>query len=127
VAITFEPGNALSEADAAALERAIGKGLSAGRATIRSKRVPVSSLGGLNGTRAVFVTSGLRQEQASIAAAASRLSVPTISADLDCVQAGRCVVGIRSTPRVEIIVNRAAARAANIRFGSAFLMLVKEI
>jgi len=37
------------------------------------------------------------------------------------------VVGITSGPKTQITVNRAAARAANIRFGSAFLMLIKEI
>lgn len=126
-AIIFEPGNAASEAEAAAIERAIGNGLVAGRASVRTRRVPVGSLGTLNGYRAAFVTVGLRDEQAAIAAAAARASIVTITSDQACVQAGRCVVGISSDARVQISVSRAAARAANVRFGSAFLMLVKEI
>ena len=126
-AIVFEPGNAVSEADATSIERAIGGGVAAGRASIRTRRVPIGALGTLGNYRAAFVTTGLRDEQAGIAAAAARGSVVTITSDQACVQAGRCVVGISSTPRVQITVSRAAARAANVRFGSAFLMLVKEI
>nr|WP_281396842.1 YfiR/HmsC family protein [Sphingomonas aerophila] len=126
-AIVFQPGNAVSEADATSIERAIGGGVAAGRASIRTRRVPISSLGTLGNYRAAFVTAGLRDEQPGIAAAAARGSVVTITSDQACVQAARCVVGISSTPRVQITVSRAAARAANVRFGSAFLMLVKEI
>ncbi|KQN21919.1 hypothetical protein ASE89_02900 [Sphingomonas sp. Leaf30] len=126
-AIVFEPGNAASEAEAAAIERAIGSGLAAGRSAIRARRVPVGAIGSLAGFRLAFVTTGLRAEHAGIAAAAARSSVLTISSDPACVQTARCVVGITSGPKTQITVNRAAARAANIRFGSAFLMLIKEI
>lgn len=124
-AIIFEPGNAVSEAEAAAIERA--GPLSTGKGTIHFKRVSVGALGGLAGVRVAFVTSGLRDSQAQIAAATARLSILTITSDLSCVQAARCIVGISGAPRVQITVNRAASKAANIQFGSAFLMLVKEI
>lgn len=126
-AILYEPGNPASEAEANAIENSIGSGVSVGRSSLRARRVPVGSLAALSGFRVAFVTAGLRSEQVSIAAAAAKSSVLTISSDAACVQAGRCVVGIASAPKTQIIVNRAAARAANIRFGSAFLMLVKEI
>ncbi len=58
---------------------------------------------------------------------AARASVVTITSDQACVRAARCVVGIGTGERVQITVSRAAARAVNARFGSAFLMLVKEI
>lgn len=126
-AIVVAPGNAASLADAAAIERALGGGANAGRATLRTKRVPVTALDSLTGYRVAFVTAGTREDQGAIAAAAARSSVVTITSDDACVQAARCVVGIGSGARVQITVNRAAARAANARFGSAFLMLVKEI
>lgn len=126
-AILYDPDDAASEAEAASIERAVGSGLTVGRSIIRIRRVPVSAMGALSGYRVAFVTVGLRAEQASIAAAANRSSVLTISSDRICVQSGRCVVGVAASPKVQITVNRAAARAANIRFGSAFLMLIKEI
>jgi len=126
-AILFVPGNEASEAEAEAIERATGSGIAAGRSTIRTRRVPIGSMGALTGYQVAFVTTGLRGEQGDISAAAARSSVLTISSDPICVQSGHCVVGITTSPKVQITISRAAARAANIRFGSAFLMLVKEI
>jgi hypothetical protein len=126
-AILFDPGNAASEAEASAIEHMVGAGLAAGRGTLRVRRVPVSAMGALSGYRVAFVTAGLRGEQPEIAALAARSSILTITSDPACVQAARCVVGISAGAKAQISVSRAAARAANIRFGSAFLMLVKEI
>lgn len=124
-AIVYDPANSASEAEAVAIERA--GTLSAGKISIHLKRVPVGALAGLAGTRVAFVTSGLRDSQAQIAAAASRLSILTVTSDVSCVQAAHCVVAISGAPRVQITVSHAASKAANIQFGSAFLMLVKEI
>jgi hypothetical protein len=124
--IVFEPGNAASEAEAAAIEQQVGGGLATGRGTIRVRRVPASALNGLAGLRVAFVTSGVRDQQ-QLAEAAARGSILTITSDLACVQAGRCVVGITGGAQPKITVSRAAARATSVRFGSAFLMLVKEI
>ena len=125
-AIIYEPGNAASEADAASIEQKVGGGMTAGRATIKVRRVPVSALGGLAGARIAFVTTGVRDQQ-DVAAAASHGSILTITSDLACVQAARCVVAITGGSQPQITVSRAAAKAANVRFGSAFLMLVKEL
>ncbi|MBJ6123523.1 hypothetical protein [Sphingomonas mollis] len=126
-AIIFNPDNAASIADALAIEHAIGSGMPVGNTVIRTRRIATTTLDGLRGYRAAFVTAGLRKEQEAIAAAAIRNSVVTITSDLACVQAGRCVVGIGSGPHTQITVSRAASRAVGARFGSAFLMLVKEI
>jgi len=124
-AIIYEPGNAASEAEAASIERA--GPLVAGKGSLRLKRVAANALGQLAGVRVAFVTSGLRDVGAQIAAASARQSILTITSDLSCVQAAHCVVAISTAPRVQITVSRAASKAANIQFGSAFLMLVKEI
>lgn len=126
-AILFAPGNEASEAEAEAIERMTSSGIAAGRGMLKTRRVPVGSMGALAGYQVAFVTAGLRSEQDNISAVAARSSILTISSDPTCVQTGHCVVGIATSPKVQITVSRAAARAANIRFGSAFLMLVKEI
>lgn len=127
VAIVFAPDNPASVAEANAIEHAVGSGVKAGGAIIRTRRVPVTALDGLRGYHAAFVTTGLRNQHDDIAAAAKRHAVVTITSDASCVQTARCVVGIGAGARVQITVSRAAARAVNARFGSAFLMLVKEI
>jgi hypothetical protein len=43
------------------------------------------------------------------------------------VKSGKCVLGIISKPRVEILYNEAAAEAAHISFAATFLMLVQRI
>jgi len=126
-AIVYDPRNPASEAEADAIERGAATAFAAGKATLKFKRVPVTALAGLTGSQVAFVTTGLREGQAQLGAAAARQSILTITADLTCVQAGNCAVAISGGQRVQITVSRAACKAGNLRFGSAFLMLVKEV
>ncbi len=126
-AIIYEPGNGASEAEASAIERGIGAGVPVGKGMLKVRRVAAGQLGGLAGVSVAFVTSGLRAHQADIAAAAQKGSILTITSDAACVQAGRCAVAVSPGAKVQITVNRAACKAARIQFGSAFLMLVKEV
>ena len=124
--IIYEPGNAASEAEAGAIEAAVGGGLAVGGGTLRVRRVAANALARLAGAQVAFVTTGVRDQQ-QVGDAAARAGILTITSDIGCVRAAHCVVAVSSAPRTQITVSRAAARAANIRFGSAFLMLVKEI
>lgn len=126
-AIIFDPADPESAAEAAAIEKQVGGGVNAGKAQVRVRRVPANQLGGLAGAEVAFVTSGIRERQADIAAAAQRGGILTITSDLACVSAGRCAVAVSSGAKVQITVNRAACKAAKIQFNSAFLMLVKEL
>lgn len=127
VAIVYQPGNAGSESEAAEMERALSRTGAVGRASIRTRRVAVANLGQMSGARAAFVTSGLRGYQEDLATAASAQAILTITSDTGCVAASRCVVGITGGAKTQIVVSKEAARRSRIRFGSAFLMLVKEI
>jgi hypothetical protein len=126
-AIVFDPADPESAAEAVAIERQVGAGLTAGKAQVRVKRVPVNQLSGLAGAEVAFVTSGIRDKHGDIATAAERGGILTISSDLGCVTTGRCVVAVSSEAKVQITVSRAAAKAAKVQFNSAFLMLVKEL
>jgi hypothetical protein len=46
---------------------------------------------------------------------------------MGCVRSGRCVVGVSTSPRVEIVVSRAAAKAAGVSFSQAFRVMIREI
>lgn len=48
-----------------------------------------------------------------------------LSADLACVQAGKCTIGVTSTPSVEIIVSYQLMKDSGIQFRQGFLMMVK--
>ena len=126
IAIIYQPGNSASENEAADIERSLSGGLTFGNATLRGRRIAVTNLSQLGG-RVAFITSGLHAYHDEIAAVASAQSVLTITSDLGCVTSNRCVVSISGGAKTQIIVSKAAMRRHNIRFGSAFLMLVKEI
>lgn len=127
VAIVYQPGNGGSEAEASEMERALSRSSVSGHASIRTRRVAVSNLAQMSGARAAFVTSGLRTWQSDLAETASAQAILTITSDTGCVVAGRCVVGITEGAKTQIVVSKEAARRSRIRFGSAFLMLVKEV
>jgi hypothetical protein len=124
-AIIYRPGDAVSENEARTIEHALGSGLVIGSLRLKPKRVAIGSLDELTGAKVAFVTRGTDYRE--IASATAPRSILTISSDPACARAGYCVVTIGSAPRVQIIVSKAASRAAKLRFSSGFLMLIKEI
>ena len=93
IGIVYQPGNAVSEAEANDMVRTLNGGFKLGRATLRTRRVAVSNLSQLANAKVAFVTTGLRAHQDEVAAVASTQSILTITADAGCVVAGRCIVG----------------------------------
>lgn len=79
----------------------------------------------MTGAKVAFVTRGTDYQE--IASATARRSILTISSDPACARAGYCVVAVSSSPKVQIIVSKVASKAAKVKFGAAFLMLVKEV
>jgi hypothetical protein len=124
-AIIYQPGDVSSEAEAQAIQQALGSGLATGTLTLRPRRVSADALGGLAGAKVAFVTRGTNSRL--VASATAQRSIVTISSDPTCAQMGLCVVSISAGSKVQIIVSKAACAASRIKFGAAFLMLVKEI
>ncbi|MDB5440081.1 MAG: hypothetical protein JWM33_2508 [Caulobacteraceae bacterium] len=125
VAIIYDPGDAGSQQEARDIERTMAGGLQVGSMTLTARRVAADSLDQLAGAKIAFVTQGANYRQ--IAAATAPRSILSISFDPACAKAGYCVLAISETPKVQITASKAAAAAANLRFNSSFLMLVKEI
>jgi hypothetical protein len=124
-AIIYQPGDPESEAEAQAIERALGGGLAVGSFTLKPRRVAAGALAGLAGAKVAFVTRAASDR--SVASAAAQRSIVTISSDPDCARQGLCALSISPGSKVQIIVSKAACGAAKVKFGAAFLMLVKEI
>ncbi|MEJ0058363.1 MAG: hypothetical protein WDM79_01670 [Terricaulis sp.] len=119
VAIVDGPG-------ADALFAALGRGVTAGGVTLNPRRVSVGALAS-SGVRVIIVPEGQTASHAAISAAAARLGAVTLSTDMGCVRSGRCVVGVSASPRVEIVVSRAAARLSRVSFSQAFRVMIREI
>ena len=130
IAILYAPDVPASKEEADRLVAAIGTSLSTARVTL----VPVSpvllsvgSLPELDGRDVAFVTSGLERYQAAIGQAAAARKIVTVTADFSCVTSGHCVMGVHSEPRVQVVINRAAALATATQFAPGFRLLVNEL
>jgi hypothetical protein len=130
IAILYAPEVPASKDEADRLAAAIGTSLSAAHVTL----VPVSplllsvgNLRELEGRDVAFVTSGLESYQAAIGQAAAARKIVTITADFGCVTGGNCVMGVHSEPRVQVLINRAAALATATEFAPGFRLLVNEL
>lgn len=76
--------------------------------------------------RVVVVADHMKASYDQLADYGRRTHTLILSSDLDCVRAGKCTVGIASTPRVEVIVSTQQAQASAIQFSEAFRMMVTE-
>ena len=124
IAIAYELDNADSKQDAEAIAGYFGDGLKAGNALLKPRLVEVGQLAA-GGFVAVISAASVKVEQ--IAAATRALHVACITADTSAVQAGQCVMSVKSAPKVEILISRAAAARSNVGFGSAFLLMAHEL
>jgi hypothetical protein len=125
-AIVYDKNNAASRAEADQIRAALIAQGAVKAATLKPQLVDVEALDGLANSKIAFVTGGLSGQQVAIFKEASRRGIVTISTDMSCVNAGRCVVGVASSPKVQIVVSRAARAATNAKFGAAFMMLITE-
>ncbi len=75
---------------------------------------------------AVIVTATGANGDAVLDASRAQHALCVTSA-LAAVQSGSCTMSIRSNPRVEIVLNAEAARAAGVGFPIAFHMMVREL
>jgi hypothetical protein len=104
----------------------MGGRISAGGVMLTLRRVPLGALAE-SGARVIIVPEGQGSAHGQIAQAARAMGALTISTDMSCVRANRCVVGVASAPRVEIVVSRAAARASGVSFARAFQVMIREV
>jgi hypothetical protein len=126
VGIVFTPADHASQQEAELVQSVIGDGMATGRIRLQARLIPVEQLPHATGVNALYLTTGLSESTEAVFSAARRLQAPTVSADLACVQAGRCVVGFSSEPTVQILLNQGAAERIGVHFLQAFRMLVKE-
>ena len=123
LAIVYSAVDAASRQDADAIAALIGNGLQVGRLTLRPV---VMEDGALVKHRSAMVIAAAGANAPAIGKVARTTHVLCATADLEVVRAGSCTMAIRSSPRVEILVNHAAAEASGIEFAAAFRMMIRE-
>lgn len=126
VGIVYAAGNAQSEQQAHELASLMGEGRRIGSFTL--KPVPIS-IDTLNATRVdlYFLTQGIGAQATKVANVSHARKIPCITYDLAQVRAGTCTIGVRTQPRIEVLVNRAAAEASGTDLAAVFRMMITEI
>jgi len=120
--IVYDPANAASIANEAAMLALLGNGVQVGAVQLVPVPMPIGELG-LTSVDVLFLTSGLGAEAKLVQrqAANGKLCITT---DVAATAAGFCAVTIQSEPKVEITVNQAALA---VQFDSVFLLMVNKI
>ncbi|MGE0223326.1 MAG: hypothetical protein AB7F35_29605 [Acetobacteraceae bacterium] len=124
VAIAYSAADPASKRDAQEIAALILGGLRVGGVVLTPEIVEDTVLGG---RRFVVLIAAAGAGREAIQTASRNARALCISADMEMVRSGHCAMGIKSAPRVEIVVNHDAVKASGIEFAAAFRMMIKEI
>ena len=126
VGIVYSPGYPRSVEEADQLQQLLAAGLKVGNVTMTPLKVKVDELASAN-VQLLWLTANMGRDGERVAEATKAKQILCVTVDIAAVHNGTCAMGVSSQPRVEIIVNRAAAAKSNMSFATAFRMLVTEI
>jgi hypothetical protein len=124
IAVVYASGNAGSRADAEQIAAEIGDGVQVGNIVLKPQVIDIAALATIE--PAVIVAAADANGEAVMRASRARRAL-CVTGDMTAVRSGSCIMTIRSSPRVEIILNAEAARAAGVGFPIAFHMMVREL
>jgi hypothetical protein len=126
VGIVYDPGIAQSSQQAAELSTLLNNGLRIGSLTLKPVMLPAGKPDNA-GIDLFFLTEGAGSTAARVRRVSRERKIPCITFDLNQVRNANCAMGVRSQPRIEVFVNRAAAEASGIELASVFRMMITEI
>lgn len=126
VGIVYLPGNAQSEQQARELAAFMGEGRRVGHFTLKPVLLPIDQIS-KRGVGMFLLTGAVGQDAKKVASVSRSRKLPCITYDLAQVRAGNCTMGVRTEPRIEVLVNRASAAASGTVFAAVFRMLITEI
>jgi len=104
--IVYAPADPQSVHEAEALQALLGEGLRVGNVRLVPVLVPVTEVGHAK-VALFFLIAGITAADTKV-------------------RAGVCAMGVRSQPKVEILVNRAAAASTSLAFSAVFRMMITE-
>lgn len=129
LAVLYNPHDHKSRSEAEEIVNSINNGdvLPEGL-KLNAQSMSATTFAWIPNVKVAFLTQGVTAEfYDDIARTSAEFGVLTISADLACVKAHKCVLGIETKPSVEIYYSPAAAEAAHITFTHALVMLAEQV
>jgi hypothetical protein len=125
--VVYDPSVQESAAEASQIQTLLADGYSSQGMVLHPKLVNASAVTSFPTGSIVFVTSGIGYCHSSVARSAREGGVLTMSLDRTCVEKGDCVLYVNTGSRVEIVVSKAAAEAANVQFKQTFMLMVTTL
>lgn len=126
VGIVYDPNDAQSTQQANEIKAMLGNGLRIGTLIFQPVMQPLTELGKAH-VEALFLTSDLGARAAAVKTITRTRKIPCITADIAQVRNGVCALGVRIKPKVEVLLNRAAADASNLDLAAVFRIMIVEI
>lgn len=126
VGLVYAPASPRSTRQAEQLRSQIGSGLRVGNIVLVPVLVELDEAGSADVDMFLlteYVPAGGRQ----LASAGKARRIPCVTTDVEQVRGGACLMAVRSTPRVEILVNREVAGESGLTFATAFRVMITEI
>lgn len=123
--ILHESSDPASRLQAERIAGMLGAGLRVGNLQLTPLLVPLSEAASVQ-VDFFLLTESLGTATAELPALLASRRLTCITTDLDQVRDGSCAIGVRSAPKVEILVNRNAASASGTLFSTAFRMMITE-
>jgi hypothetical protein len=125
VGIVYEPGSLQSAKEAADIRALIGDGLTVGNLTLHPVLLRISELAAVK--VGLYILAGAVADAAAVATITQQKHIPCVTMDIAQVRSGNCFLGIQSSPKIEILVNRAAAASSGAVFSSVFRIMITEL
>lgn len=125
VGIVYDPKSPQSAAEATALQQILERDPKTGNFVMQPLLLKPEEAGSAQ-VGLFLLTDGVGAGAMQLAGATRAKHVPCVTGDLAQVKDGACAIGVRSNPRVEILVNSATAAASGVVFSTAFRMLITE-
>jgi ABC-type uncharacterized transport system substrate-binding protein len=126
VGIVHDPANPRSTRQAQEMQVMLSDGLQVGNVELRPVMVGLDEASAAD-VDLFFLTEYLSSQELLLAAISTTRQIPCITTDVAQVQRGACLMGVRSTPKVEILVNRAASIDSGMAFATVFRVMITEL
>jgi hypothetical protein len=124
IAIVYDAADPASWSRARTIASYFGTGLKAGNATLTARVVSVDGLSN-GGFVAIIAPGGVTADLTGPGPGLT--NIPCLTGDLALVREGHCTLAVRSYPRPDVTLSRAAAAKSGINFASAFLMMINQL
>lgn len=126
VGIVYLPDNAESEQQAHEIASLMDTGLRVGDRIFKPTLVSLPQANNAN-VDLFFLTQGVGVQAAQLARISHARKITCVTFDISQVRNGACTMGVRTQPRIEVIVNRSAAQASGTGFAAVFRIMITEI